>query len=222
MALLEARGLTKTFGSVTAANDISVAIEEREVIGVHLRHEQRHHLIHAVVAGVADDEVPGRGERGLDLAGVGMRPAVVGLDEHAIGLNCPCLRFDAIGPGRVRDDLLRRHVLRLGLRSGGTDYGQGSNTGAGKWIPLTTPADPTTFNLATTALAAGGYTGFYRPEDAVAAGFLDRVVPASELQDVARSTAAPLARLDIEVHTATKPRARDHAPKTVLCGAFWL
>jgi branched-chain amino acid transport system ATP-binding protein len=34
MALLEARGLTKTFGSVTAANDISVAIEEREVIGV--------------------------------------------------------------------------------------------------------------------------------------------------------------------------------------------
>jgi secreted PhoX family phosphatase len=25
-------------------------------------------------------------------------------------------------------------VLRLGLRSGGTDYGQGTNTGAGKWI----------------------------------------------------------------------------------------
>jgi len=34
MALLEAKGLTKTFGSVTAANDISVSIEEREVIGV--------------------------------------------------------------------------------------------------------------------------------------------------------------------------------------------
>ena len=56
-------------------------------------------------------------------------------------------------------------VLRLGLRNGGTDYGQGSNTGAGKWFALTTPADPTTFNLAATALAAGGYTGFYRPED---------------------------------------------------------
>jgi Bacterial protein of unknown function (DUF839) len=57
------------------------------------------------------------------------------------------------------------HVLRVGLRSGGTDFGQGSNSGAGKWIPLTTPADPTTFNLAATALAAGGYTGYYRPED---------------------------------------------------------
>jgi hypothetical protein len=57
------------------------------------------------------------------------------------------------------------HVMRLGLRSGGTDFGQGSNTGAGKWIPLTTPANPVTFNLAATALAAGGYTGYYRPED---------------------------------------------------------
>jgi hypothetical protein len=53
------------------------------------------------------------------------------------------------------------YVLRLGLRSGGTDYGQGSNTGAGKWIgPLSTATD-----LATSALAAGGYTGYYRPED---------------------------------------------------------
>jgi len=56
-------------------------------------------------------------------------------------------------------------VLRLGLRNGGTDFGQGSNTGAGKWVALATPANPTTFNLAATALAAGGYTGFYRPED---------------------------------------------------------
>lgn len=57
------------------------------------------------------------------------------------------------------------HVLRLGLRSGGSDYGQGSNTGAGRWIPLTAPADLTTFDLAATALTAGGYTGYYRPED---------------------------------------------------------
>ncbi len=56
-------------------------------------------------------------------------------------------------------------VMRLGIRSGGTDYGQGSNSGAGKWIALATPADPTTFNLAAAATAAGGYTGFYRPED---------------------------------------------------------
>ncbi|HEX9438844.1 MAG TPA: hypothetical protein VF909_04135, partial [Roseiflexaceae bacterium] len=53
------------------------------------------------------------------------------------------------------------YVLRLGLRSGGTDYGQGTNTGAGKWIgPL-----PTATDLASAALAAGGYTGYYRPED---------------------------------------------------------
>lgn len=56
------------------------------------------------------------------------------------------------------------HVMRLGIRSGGTDYGQGSNTGAGKWIALTTPADPTTWDLDAAAKAAG-MTGFYRPED---------------------------------------------------------
>jgi hypothetical protein len=53
------------------------------------------------------------------------------------------------------------YVMRLGLRSGGTDFGQGANTGAGKWIgPLSTATD-----LATAALANGGYTGYYRPED---------------------------------------------------------
>src|SRR6185436_15060577 len=50
----------------------------------------------------------------------------------------------------------------------------------------------------------------YAPEDAVAAGFLDRVVLASELRDVARAAAAQLAKLDRDVHTATKLRARDH------------
>src|SRR6266581_657121 len=38
----------------------------------------------------------------------------------------------------------------------------------------------------------------YRPEDAVAAGFLDRVVPASELEDFARSTAVELGKLNID------------------------
>jgi hypothetical protein len=57
-------------------------------------------------------------------------------------------------------------VLRLAspARSFG-DFGQGTNTGAGKWVPLTTPGNPATFNLAAAALAAGGYTGYYRPED---------------------------------------------------------
>lgn len=55
----------------------------------------------------------------------------------------------------------------------------------------------------------------YRPEEAVAAGFLDRVVPAAELHDAARATAAQLAKLNIDVHTATKLRAREQALKAV-------
>ena len=53
------------------------------------------------------------------------------------------------------------YVLRLGLRSGGTDYGHGTNSGAGQWIgPLSTESD-----LASSATAAGGYTGYYRSKD---------------------------------------------------------
>ena len=55
------------------------------------------------------------------------------------------------------------YVLRLGLRTSPVDFGQGDNTGAGKWVgPLTVT---TTTSLAAQALAAGGYTGYYRPED---------------------------------------------------------
>jgi enoyl-CoA hydratase len=55
----------------------------------------------------------------------------------------------------------------------------------------------------------------YTPEDAVAAGFLDRVVPASELGAVARSTAARLAKLDLDAHAASKLRARGQALKAI-------
>ncbi len=55
-------------------------------------------------------------------------------------------------------------VMRLGTRSGFSDYGQGSNTGAGTWMALTTPGDPTTWDLDAAAKLAG-MTGFYRPED---------------------------------------------------------
>ena len=48
----------------------------------------------------------------------------------------------------------------------------------------------------------------FPPQDAVAAGFLDRVVPAAELAQVAAATAAELARLDLDAHAATKLRAR--------------
>ena len=55
----------------------------------------------------------------------------------------------------------------------------------------------------------------FTPDTAVAAGFLDRVVPAADLLDVARTTAAQLAKLDLEAHAATKLRARGSALKAL-------
>jgi secreted PhoX family phosphatase len=51
--------------------------------------------------------------------------------------------------------------LRLGKRSGSTDYGQGSNTGLGSWIAVTPSFDA---NLRAAA-ASLKLTGYYRPED---------------------------------------------------------
>jgi enoyl-CoA hydratase len=48
----------------------------------------------------------------------------------------------------------------------------------------------------------------FPPEDAVAAGFLDRVVPAGELARAAAGAAAELAKLDLDAHEATKLRTR--------------
>jgi enoyl-CoA hydratase len=51
----------------------------------------------------------------------------------------------------------------------------------------------------------------FAPADAVAAGFLDRTVPAPSLPEVARGVAAQAATLDRRAHEATKRRARAHA-----------
>jgi enoyl-CoA hydratase len=48
----------------------------------------------------------------------------------------------------------------------------------------------------------------FSPDDAVPAGFLDRVVPAAELAEAAAAAAAGLASLDLDAHAATKLRAR--------------
>jgi enoyl-CoA hydratase/carnithine racemase len=48
----------------------------------------------------------------------------------------------------------------------------------------------------------------YDPEGAVAAGFLDRIVPPAELHVATLAKALELARLDFDVHAATKLRAR--------------
>jgi enoyl-CoA hydratase/carnithine racemase len=50
----------------------------------------------------------------------------------------------------------------------------------------------------------------FSPEGAVEAGFLDRVVSAADLHDVARGTAEAAAALDLDAHLATKLRARQH------------
>ncbi|MGB5082094.1 MAG: alkaline phosphatase PhoX, partial [Burkholderiales bacterium] len=49
--------------------------------------------------------------------------------------------------------------LRLGKRSGNTDYGQGTNTGLGTWIEVNAA------NLLRNEAAANKLTGYYRPED---------------------------------------------------------
>jgi hypothetical protein len=51
--------------------------------------------------------------------------------------------------------------LRLGKRSGNTDYGQATQTGLGTWIPVTTAPN---VNLRAAA-ATLKLTGYYRPED---------------------------------------------------------
>ncbi len=51
----------------------------------------------------------------------------------------------------------------------------------------------------------------YGPQDAVAAGFLDRVVPAEQLHAAALETAHTLSQLDMRAHAASKLRAREDA-----------
>jgi enoyl-CoA hydratase len=48
----------------------------------------------------------------------------------------------------------------------------------------------------------------YAPEDAVAAGFLDRLVPATELAAAAQAAAQRLAKLNLPAHAASKLRSR--------------
>jgi enoyl-CoA hydratase len=59
---------------------------------------------------------------------------------------------------------------------------------------------------------------FTTDDDAVRAGFLDRVVPAADLHDVARSTAAALSTLDLDAHAASKLRAREQALTAIRVG----
>jgi secreted PhoX family phosphatase len=53
--------------------------------------------------------------------------------------------------------------LRLGRRSGTPDFGQGSNTGQGTWIPIPNAGNPGARLRA--EAASNKLTGYYRPED---------------------------------------------------------
>jgi enoyl-CoA hydratase len=55
----------------------------------------------------------------------------------------------------------------------------------------------------------------FSPDEAVAAGFLDGVVPTPDLPAVARGVAGQLGGLDRESHTATKLRAREVSLKAI-------
>ena len=63
---------------------------------------------------------------------------------------------------------------------------------------------PAAFNRAVTLAEP------FAPADAVAAGFLDRIVPAAALLPTARGLAAQARTLDLAAHAASKLRARAH------------
>ncbi len=58
----------------------------------------------------------------------------------------------------------------------------------------------------------------YSPGDAVAAGFLDRVVPEAELHAEAQSAVIRLAKLNRPAYTATKLLVREHALQAIRAG----
>ncbi|HEV2171353.1 MAG TPA: crotonase/enoyl-CoA hydratase family protein [Candidatus Binatus sp.] len=68
---------------------------------------------------------------------------------------------------------------------------------------------PTHFNRAVM------FAEMFTPADAVTAGFLDRVVPAAELQNEAQKLAAAMTKLNMAVFTASKQRVREQAVKAV-------
>jgi len=59
------------------------------------------------------------------------------------------------------------------------------------------------------------FSEMFAPTDAVPAGFLDRVVPAAELQADAAKVAATFAKLNMTALTASKMRVREQALKAV-------
>ena len=58
----------------------------------------------------------------------------------------------------------------------------------------------------------------FTPDNAIEAGLVDRVVDTIELMEVAHSTAAELAKLDMRAHAASKLRAREQTLRALRAG----
>ncbi|MET7337566.1 crotonase/enoyl-CoA hydratase family protein [Nonomuraea sp. NPDC005650] len=58
----------------------------------------------------------------------------------------------------------------------------------------------------------------FSPDDAVAAGFLDRVVEPARVSEAARETAEALTALDLKAHAASKARARRQTLEAIRSG----
>src|SRR6266481_5700236 len=59
------------------------------------------------------------------------------------------------------------------------------------------------------------FSEMYSPADAVPAGFLDRVAPATELESEAQKLATALTKLNMTAHSASKLRLRDQTLKAI-------
>jgi hypothetical protein len=88
------------------------------------------------------------------------------LCESAITSQLVAASFHAATAGDLATSPLaagKVYGLRVGIR-GGTDYGEGTETGLGAWIPICS-GTATCGNLRAAAMT-NKLTGYYRPEDA--------------------------------------------------------
>ena len=138
---------------------------------------------------VNDDDPQGEGAENivqrsalgvLSYEGIGVLPSgvVYYADEQRPGSGTPGGAYFKFIPSTLRDPnsgpitdlsdspLVSGSVygMRLGKRSGNTDYGQGTEFGMGVWVSIEVPVPPATFDLRAAA-ASLKLTGYYRPED---------------------------------------------------------
>jgi enoyl-CoA hydratase len=121
-------------------------------------------------------------------------PVLVACNGHALAMGCFLLlsadyRIGAAGPFKI----------------GANEVAIGMTVPRSAIELLRLRIAPTHFQRA--ALLAEIFT----PEGAVSAGFLDRVVPVSELLPSAQALAAELTKLNLDAHAASKQRARAQA-----------